>query len=290
MNLITILGPTASGKTKLASLLAYKLKTEIISADSRQVYKKLDIGTGKDYKDYIINGEKQKYNLIDIVEAGTKYNLFQYKKDFLSIYNKIINKGKIPILCGGSPLYLDAVLNNYELEEVPENKTLREKLENCKTEELIEKLKTLTKLHNKTDITSKKRLIRAIEIAKFKNKTKEDSSLIKTQKSVKIESLNLGIRLEADKRREKIKKRLSARLEEGLIEEVENLIKEGISTETLIYYGLEYKFVSWYLLKKIKTKQELFDRLFIAICQFSKRQMTFYRKMEREGTKINWLG
>ncbi|MCD8211219.1 MAG: tRNA (adenosine(37)-N6)-dimethylallyltransferase MiaA [Prevotella sp.] len=287
--MITILGPTASGKTSLAVGLAYELSGEIISADSRQVYRLMDIGTGKDLKEYIIRGKSIPYHLIDIVEAGEKYNVFQYKKDFQRVYKDITKRGVIPILCGGSGLYIEAVLKDYNLVEVPENSFLRESLKDKSLEELtliLERLKkeNLSKMHNLTDVDTKKRAIRAIEIETY---YKEKSNL-KNKAPLEIDSIVFGIDIDREERRQKISSRLKERLENGMIEEVQGLLSSGIKAEDLIYYGLEYKYVTLYLTGKLSFS-EMFSSLEIAIHQFAKRQMTWFRGMQRRGTKINWL-
>ncbi len=287
--MITILGPTASGKTSLAAMLAYELSAEIISADSRQVYRLMDIGTGKDLKEYFIGGKKIPYHLIDIAEAGEKYNVFQYKKDFLEVFQDITKRGVTPILCGGSGLYIEAVLKDYNLVEVPEDTFLRERLKDKSLEELtliLERLKkeNLSKMHNLTDVDTKKRAIRAIEIETY---YKEHSNL-KNKAPLKIDSIVIGIDIDREERRQKISSRLKERLESGMIEEVQGLLSSGIKAEDLIYYGLEYKYVTLYLTGKL-SYDEMFSSLEIAIHQFAKRQMTWFRGMQRRGTKINWL-
>lgn len=281
--MITILGPTASGKTSLAVKLAYELDAEIISADSRQVYRGMDIGTGKDLSEYTINETKIPYHLIDIVDAGYKYNLFEFHKDCMSAYKEIKNKGKRPILCGGTGLYIESVLKGYRLQEVPENEILRKNLEEKNMNELISLLASYKKLHNKTDIDSKKRIIRAIEIEEY---YKENP--ISELDFPAIPSIVLGIDIDRDLRREKISKRLYQRMEEGMIEEVQQLLDKGISPENLIYYGLEYKFVTLFLTKQLSYK-EMISNLEIAIHQFAKRQMTWFRGMERRGITIHWI-
>lgn len=282
-NLITIIGATASGKTKVAVNLAEILDTEIISADSRQIYRNMDIGTGKDLNEYIINGKKIKYHLIDIADAGTKYNVFQYKKDFLDVYKKIKSKNKIPIICGGTGLYIEAVLKNYNLIYVPVNEELRNQLKDKTIDELEQILVSYKPIHNRSDLDTNKRAIRAIEIENFY----KNNNIINEDK-FSVNALNIGIYFEREERRKRITERLKLRLKDGLIEEVENLLKIGISNEDIEYYGLEYKFVSWYLSGKINY-EELFLQLNTAIHQFSKRQMTWFRKMERENIKIHWL-
>ncbi len=290
--MITILGPTASGKTPLAAALAYEIGGEIISADSRQVYRRMDIGTGKDLADYTITNNREPitipYHLIDIAEPGTKYNLFQYQQDFFDAYNNIIGRGKTPILCGGTGLYIEAVLKGYQLSPVPQNPELRQRLEGKSLEELTQiltelKAKTGSNMHNKTDVDSCQRAIRAIEIEEYNLHTPTPKRELPP-----IDSLIIGVNIDREARREKITRRLKARLEEGMIEEVKGLLAEEIPAEDLIYYGLEYKFVTEYLVGKT-TYDEMFQRLEIAIHQFAKRQMTWFRGMERRGFTIHWI-
>jgi tRNA dimethylallyltransferase len=282
--MITILGPTASGKTPLAAALAKRVGGEILSADSRQVYRRMDIGTGKDLEDY---GEVP-YHLIDIVEPGTKYNLFQYQKDFFNAYEDIRSRGVLPILCGGTGLYLEAVLKGYSLSPVPQNPALRQQLEGKSLEELTVMLKDLkqqngTHMHNTTDVDSAQRAIRAIEIETYQLHTPVPDRVMPP-----IDSLIVGVNIDREERRRKITSRLKARLEGGMVEEVRALLEEGIPAEDLIYYGLEYKFVTEYL-TGMTTYDEMFQRLEIAIHQFAKRQMTWFRGMERRGFVIHWI-
>ncbi len=279
-NLITVLGPTAVGKTKLAAEIALELNGEIISADSRQVYSKLNIGTGKDYDDYKVNGVQILFHLIDLVSLPEEYNLFDFYKSFFSVYQKIKLKNKQPILCGGSGLYLSAVIQNYELKEIQNANSLINELEIKSYDELKEIYYSLiSKPHNKTDLTRKNRLIKAIII--------EKSEKIIDNK-IQIYSLNIGVNPGRELVRKRIKERLIKRLSEGLIEEVEQLLLEGISAERLIKLGLEYKYTTEFLLG-IYSKDEMTEKLYHAICAFAKRQMTWFRKMEREGVKIFWL-
>ena len=282
--MITILGPTASGKTPLAAALARKIGGEIISADSRQVYRRMDIGTGKDLEDY---GDV-KYHLIDIAEPGTKYNLFEYQRDFYEAFCAITEAGHKPILCGGTGLYIEAVLKGYQLSPVPQNPELRAQLEGKSLEELTQmlialKAKNGSNMHNKTDVDSCQRAIRAIEIEEYNLHTPTENRVIPS-----IDSLVIGVDINREERRRKITSRLKARLENGMIEEVKALLDEGIPAEDLIYYGLEYKFVTEYLIGKT-TYDEMFSRLEIAIHQFAKRQMTWFRGMERRGFTIHWI-
>jgi tRNA dimethylallyltransferase len=282
--MITILGPTASGKTPVAARLAAEIGGEIISADSRQVYRRMDIGTGKDLEDY---GEVP-YHLIDICEPGTKYNLFEYQQDFYDAYLDIQGRGKVPILCGGTGLYIEAVLKGYKLSPVPQNQELRDSLEGKSLEELTEMLVKLkaqngSNMHNKTDVDSCQRAIRAIEI-----ETYNIAHPTPLRELPPVDSLIIGINIDRELRREKITRRLKARLDNGMVEEVKALLDEGIPAEDLIYYGLEYKFLTEYLTGKL-SYDEMFQRLEIAIHQFAKRQMTWFRGMERRGFKIHWI-
>lgn len=309
--MITILGPTASGKTPLAAALAVALPPvngecggEIISADSRQVYRRMDIGTGKDLADYTVHGSGSMvqgssltinqepltipYHLIDICEPGTKYNLFQYQQDFFDAYHDIISRGKTPILCGGTGLYIEAVLKGYQLSPVPQNPALRASLEGKTLDELTQMLVELKQqngstMHNKTDVDSCQRAIRAIEIETYNLHTPTDH-----REMPPVDSLIIGVNIDREARREKISRRLKTRLEEGMIDEVKGLLAEGIPAEDLIYYGLEYKFVTEYIMGQT-TYDEMFKRLEIAIHQFAKRQMTWFRGMERRGFTIHWI-
>jgi len=282
-DMITVLGPTATGKTRLAAGIAATLNGEIISADSRQVYKDMDIGTGKDYKDYIIDDVSVPYHLIDITDAGNEYNLHQYQQDFYQVFEQVINKRKIPVLCGGSGLYLESVLNGYNLLTVPVNDKLRKELEHKSDDELSSMLASLRPLHNTTDITNRKRAVRAIEIEMY---SKEHPALKKSNPT--ITSINFGFNYPREILRERIEKRLHSRLKQGMVDEIDKLVKSGVPTEQLINYGLEYKFVTMFLLGKLEY-DEMVEKLFIAICQFAKRQMTWFRKMERNGTVIHWI-
>jgi tRNA dimethylallyltransferase len=282
--MITILGPTASGKTPVAARLAAEIGGEVISADSRQVYRRMDIGTGKDLADY----GAVPYHLIDIREPGTKYNLFEYQQDFFDVYQQIRGRGAVPILCGGTGLYIEAVLKGYHLSPVPQNQALRDSLEGKSLVELTEMLKELkarngSNMHNTTDVDSCQRAIRAIEI-----ETYNAAHPMPRRELPPVESLIIGINIDRELRREKITRRLKARLEEGMVDEVRALLDEGIPAEDLIYYGLEYKFVTEYLTGQL-TYDEMFNRLEIAIHQFAKRQMTWFRGMERRGFLIHWI-
>ena len=282
-DLITILGPTASGKTPLAAALADKLGTEIISGDSRQVYRRMDLGTGKDLVDYVVDGRPVPYHLIDIVEPGYKYNVFEYQRDFLKAYEEIVAKGKLPVLCGGTGMYIESVLKGYRLLPVPENPELRASLEGKTLEELTDVLRRYKKLHNSTDVDTAKRAIRAIEIEEYYKQQPPEY-----REFPSLKSLIVGVDIDRELRREKITRRLKQRLEEGMVDEVRGLLAEGVSAENLIYYGLEYKFLTQYVIGEL-TFEEMFQQLEIAIHQFAKRQMTWFRGMERRGFTIHWL-
>ena len=282
-DLITILGPTASGKTPLAAALADRLHTEIISGDSRQVYRRMDLGTGKDLEDYVVDGRPVPYHLIDIVEPGYKYNVFEYQRDFLKAYEEIASKGKLPILCGGTGMYIESVLKGYRLLPVPENPELRASLEGKSLEELTRILEGYKKLHNSTDVDTAKRAIRAIEIEEYYKQQPPEY-----REFPSLKSLIIGVDIDRELRREKITRRLKQRLDEGMVEEVRGLLDEGIPAENLIYYGLEYKFLTQYAIGEL-TFDEMFHQLETAIHQFAKRQMTWFRGMERRGFKIHWL-
>lgn len=286
--MITILGPTASGKTSVAAALALRTGGEIISADSRQVYRRMDIGTGKDLADYTIGDVHIPYHLIDIAEPGTKYNLFQYQQDFHQAYDLIRSRGKLPILCGGTGLYIEAVLGGYSLSPVPQNPKLREGLEGKSLDQLTQMLVQLkqkngSNMHNRTDVDTAQRAIRAIEIETYnlEHPTPE-------RQMPQVDSLVIGINIDRELRREKITRRLKARLEEGMCDEIRSLIDGGVNPDDLIYYGLEYKFVTEYVVGKT-SYEEMFRQLEIAIHQFAKRQMTWFRGMERRGYTIHWI-
>ncbi len=290
--MITILGPTASGKTPVAARLAVEIDGEVISADSRQVYRRMDIGTGKDLEDYMVSQRDGSfvipYHLIDIREPGTKYNLFEYQQDFFDAYQDIRSRGKVPILCGGTGLYIEAVLKGYHLSPVPQNQELRDRLEGKTLVELTQMLtelkqKTGSNMHNTTDVDSCQRAIRAIEI-----ETYNIEHPTPRRELPPVDSIIIGIDIDRELRREKITRRLKARLDEGMVDEVKALLEEGISPEDLIYYGLEYKFVTEYLIGQT-SYDEMFTRLEIAIHQFAKRQMTWFRGMERRGFRIHWI-
>ena len=280
--LITVIGPTASGKTNLAVRLAAALQTEIISGDSRQVYRGMTLGTGKDLDEYVIDGQSIPYHLIDICDPGEKYNIFRYQHDFHQIFDAIRAKGKLPVLCGGSGLYIEAVLNGYKLLDVPQNKELRNHLNDKSLSELETILKSYKKLHNKTDIDSPQRVIRAIEIEEFYS-----SQTPEQRDYAPINSLIIGIDVDRETRRKRITERLKSRLEAGMLDEIRELLKI-VSPEDLMYYGLEYKYLTMYVLGQI-SYNEMFTLLETAIHQFAKRQMTWFRGMERRGFTIQWV-
>lgn len=282
-DIIAILGPTASGKTPFAAALAAELHTEIISADSRQIYRGMDLGTGKDLADYCVNGKQIPYHLIDIAAPGYKYNVFEYQRDFLAAYETMRQKDLLPIVCGGTGMYLESVLKGYKLLPVPENPELRARLADKSLEELTEILKTYKSLHNTTDIDTAKRAIRAIEIEEYYAHTPVDERSFPT-----LKSLIIGVDIDRELRREKITRRLRQRLEEGMVDEVRGLLAQGIRPEDLIYYGLEYKFLTLYVIGEL-SYNEMFSQLETAIHQFAKRQMTWFRGMERRGFTIHWM-
>ncbi len=290
--LITILGPTASGKTPLAAALASETDGEILSADSRQVYRRMDIGTGKDLADYRVEIDGTPidipYHLIDICEPGTKYNLFQYQQDFYDAYQQILERNRQPILCGGTGLYIEAVLKGYHLSPVPQNPELRAQLEGKSLEELTVMLEELKRkngsvMHNVTDVDSCQRAIRAIEIESYNLEHP-----MPLRELPAIQSLIIGVNIDRELRREKITCRLKARLDEGMVDEIRTLLDSGIPAEDLIYYGLEYKYLTEYVIGRL-TYDEMFRQLEIAIHQFAKRQMTWFRGMERRGFTIHWI-
>ena len=282
-DLITVLGPTACGKTRLAVALADRIGGEILSADSRQVYRGMDIGTGKDLADYDIDGRHIPYHLIDIAEPGTKYNVYEFQGDFLKAYKGVIERGAQPVMCGGTGLYLESVVRGYRLIPVPENPELRKSLQGKTLAELTEILKGYKTLHNTTDVDTTKRAIRAIEIEECYRNTP-----VVAGGFPQLKSLNIGIDISRDKRRELISSRLERRLQEGMIDEVKGLLERGILAEDLIYYGLEYKYVTLYVTGQLEYKY-LLQELEVAIHQFAKRQMTWFRGMERRGIHIEWI-
>lgn len=297
--LTVVLGPTASGKTRYAVRMAGEAGAEIISADSRQIYRGMDIGTGKDLDEYMYEGRPVPYHLIDIVDAGVRYDIFRYQRDFAAAYNDIVSRGRPVILCGGSGLYIESVTRNYAIPEVPSNPALRAELEQYSDEYLIGMLKSLTVPHNTTDYDTRKRLIRAIEIAVYQKEHPEDAGVFGKSNAGGENSGSLasfapeevhyiGLSVSRDERNARIDRRLDARLQEGMIEEVRRLLDSGLSPDDLIYYGLEYKFVTLYLTGQM-SYDEMRSRLAIAIHQFAKRQMTWFRGMERRGIHIDWV-
>lgn len=281
--LIVILGHTAGGKTALAAALAHMLGGEIISADSRQVYRGMDIGTGKDYGDYIVNGKQVPCHLVDIRDAGEEYNVFEFRQDFIRAYREIMGRGNIPVLCGGTGLYIEAVLRDYRLTGVPVNLPLRNSLEGCTMERLEETLRSYGPLHNTTDTSTRKRLVRAIEIADYQAKKGSPAATLPD-----LSPLVTGLRFERETRRQRITRRLEERMENGMVEEVRHLMERGLSLQKLEYYGLEYKYIGWYLSGKL-SYDEMCSSLNTAIHRFAKRQMTWFRGMERRGVPIRWL-
>ena len=282
-NLVVVLGPTASGKTTLATKLAHKIDGEIISADSRQVYRNMDLGTGKDLEDYIVDGTPIPYHLIDIVDAGYKYNVYEYQTDFFKAFEDIKNRRKFPVMCGGTGMYIEAVLSHFKMVHVPSNPELRKSLEGKSLEELTQILSTFKKLHNKTDVDTIKRAIRGIEIETYY----QANPAIEVELP-KLNPLIIGVKIDRDLRREKITRRLKSRLEEGMIDEVKSILDSGVQPDDLIYYGLEYKYLTLHVIGKL-SYNEMFEKLNIAIHQFAKRQMTWFRKMERSGFNIHWM-
>lgn len=286
--MITILGPTASGKTSLAAALAYEIGGEIISADSRQVYRGMTIGTGKDLDDYSVNGHNIGYHLIDIAEPGDKYNIYEYQRDFHKVYSELMRRNVRPILCGGSGLYIESVLKGYSLSTVPQNPELRQSLSGKTLDELTEilidlKARNNSNMHNRSDVDTAQRAIRAIEIEMYNLQHPAQN-----RQFPPVESVIIGVDIDRESRRKRITERLKERLQHGLVEEVKGLIDSGLSAESLIYYGLEYKFVTEYVIGKL-SRDEMFRSLEIAIHQFAKRQMTWFRGMERRGFTINWI-
>lgn len=280
---ITILGPTASGKTVLAASLAKAIDAEIISGDSRQVYRGMDLGTGKDLDDYVVDGCHVPYHLIDIVDPGYKYNVFEFQRDFLNAFEDIRNRDKKVILCGGTGMYIESVLKGYRLIPVPENKELRESLSSKSLDELTDILSRYKKLHNSTDVDTVKRAIRAIEIEEYYLSNDVDERPFPN-----YNSLIIGVDISRELRREKISRRLRQRLDEGMVDEVRRLLDSGISAEDLIYYGLEYKYLTLYVTGEL-SYDDMCSQLEIAIHQFAKRQMTWFRGMERRGISISWI-
>jgi tRNA dimethylallyltransferase len=282
-DMLTILGPTATGKTRLAAQVAKRLNGEILSADSRQIYRGMDLGTGKDLEDYIVDGTTVPCHLVDMADAGTQFNVFEFQQQFIKAYSDVISRERFPVLCGGSGMYLEAVLKGYKLTHVPSDQARRLELAKLSLEELAAILRGYKTVHNSSDTETKNRAVRAIEIEEY---------LLEHPGSdyefPKINSLIVGVQFDRDTRRERITSRLMQRIDDGMILEVQGLLSGGLRPEDLIWYGLEYKYITLYLTGEL-TKDEMFERLNIAIHQFAKRQMTWFRKMEREGFQIHWL-
>ncbi|MBS2211191.1 tRNA (adenosine(37)-N6)-dimethylallyltransferase MiaA [Carboxylicivirga mesophila] len=282
-NLIVVLGPTASGKTTFAAHLAKHLDGEIISADSRQLYRGMDLGTGKDIEDYTIDGYTIPHHLIDIVDAGYKYNVFEYQADFFKAFEQVNANKHWPIMCGGTGMYIESVLKKYKLINVPVNQELRDSLQGKNLQELSGILSTYKSLHNQTDTDTVKRAIRAIEIEEYYKENPEIEVELPD-----VNPLIIGVNIDREARRGKITSRLKKRLEEGMIDEVKQLLDSGVAPEDLIYYGLEYKYLTMHVMGQLNYKQ-MFDKLNVAIHQFAKRQMTWFRGMERKGANIHWI-
>lgn len=281
--MITILGATATGKTKLATRVADKLQGEIISADSRQVYRGMNLGTGKDYEDYTVDDKKIPYHLIDIVEAGTEYNVFEFQRDFLRVFDEIVQRNNLPVMCGGTGLYLEAVLQGYLLDDVPRNQKLRNELDKKSLRELVTVLETYRETHNTTDSNDRDRAIRAIEIAKYRqDNNSEDVVFPSIRHSV------FGINMERNELRQRITERLSHRLNNGMIDEVKELLESGLTADQLSFYGLEYRHITDYIIGETNYN-EMFKQLNTAIHQYAKRQITWFRRMEKKGITIIWI-
>ncbi len=283
IDLIAIIGPTASGKTPFAAALAHRLQSEVISGDSRQVYRGMDLGTGKDLADYVVQGEPIPYHLIDIADPGYKYNVFEFQRDFLSAYQSMRQRGLLPILCGGTGMYVESVLRGYRLLPVPENPTLRQQLANYSLEELTQILSRYKTLHNTTDVDTAKRAIRAIEIEEYYAHTP-----IEERSFPQLNSLVIGLDIDRNLRREKITRRLKQRLDEGMLDEIRQLLSRDLTPDDLLYYGLEYKYLTLHVIGQL-SYDEMFHQLETAIHQFAKRQMTWFRGMERRGIHIHWI-
>lgn len=279
-----IIGPTATGKTRLAALVAADINAEVICADSRQVYRDMNLGTGKDYDDYIVNGRKIPYHLMDIVDAGEKFNLFKFFEAFQQSYKDIVDRGRQPLVCGGTGMYVESIIKNYNMHPVPEDLEFRKSCESRSFEDLTEELKTYKTLHNTTDLDTKKRLVRALEIARYERLHPVECK----QSACLYAPLTIGVSVSREVRRERIERRFKERLASGMTDEVEALLAKGVPAETLIYYGLEYKYLTLYVTGKI-TRNEMEEQLLTAIFQFAKRQMTWFRGMERRGINIHWI-
>lgn len=279
-----IIGPTATGKTRLAALVAARTNAEILGADSRQIYRDMNLGTGKDYEDYIVNGEQVPYHLIDIADAGEKYNLFMFLQAFKVAYDDIINRGKNPLVCGGTGMYVEAIIKNYTMHPVPEDEAFRQSCELRSFDDLAKELRSYKTLHNTTDLDTKKRLIRALEISRYES----THPVMQEDCMCQYDPFVIGVMVSREERRRRIQDRFEKRLSEGMTEEVEQLLQKGVSADTLLYYGLEYKYLTLYVTGKL-SRQEMEDQLLTAIFQFAKRQMTWFRGMERRGIHIHWI-
>jgi tRNA dimethylallyltransferase len=282
-NLIAVIGPTAGGKTSLAARLACRINGEVISADSRQVYRRMNLGTGKDYDDYIVDGARVPSHLLDIAEPGYKYSVFEYQRDFFTVFSDIHSRGKMAVLCGGSGMYIDAAVKGYKMIDVPYNEKLRKDLQNKSPVELNSILVSLKKLHNTSDTDTVERATRAIEIETYRQ-----LNPVMANDLPPVYPVFIGILYQRNTERERITARLHTRMKQGMVEEVQQLLKSGIPAETLVYYGLEYRFIAQYL-SGVLSYEEMFSRLNTAIHQFAKRQRTWFRKMEKEGAVIHWL-
>lgn len=282
-DILVITGPTATGKTRLAALVADRMGGEVISADSRQVYRGMDIGTGKDLSDYTVDGRRVPVHMVDIVDAGYRYNVYEYQRDFLRVFEDMSVRCVFPVVCGGSGMYVDSIVSGYRLVQVPVNAQLRALLAGRSLEELTEILSQYKSLHNKTDVDTVKRAIRAIEIADYYSHHPVDERPFPVRNPLVI-----AVFVDRETRRKHISERLRSRLEEGMIEEVQRLLVGGIHPDDLIYYGLEYKYITLYLMNRL-SREEMVQKLEVEIHRFAKRQMTWFRGMERRGIAINWI-
>lgn len=282
-DIIVITGPTATGKTRLAALVAARIGGEVISADSRQVYRGMDIGTGKDLSDYIVDGRNIPVHLVDIVDAGYRYNVYEYQRDFLAVFSDVRRRDRFPVVCGGSGMYVDSIVSGYRLIQVPVNQQMRSFLEGRSLDELTVILAGYKSLHNKTDVDTVKRAVRAIEIADYYSRHPVDESPFPVKNP-----LVTAIFFDRETRRQRISSRLHGRLEGGMVEEVQRLLASGVHPDDLLYYGLEYKYITLYLLKRMGY-DEMVQKLEVEIHRFAKRQMTWFRGMERRGVTINWV-
>jgi tRNA dimethylallyltransferase len=282
-DILVITGPTATGKTRLAALVADRLKGEVVSADSRQVYRGMDIGTGKDMTDYLVDGRVVPVHLVDIADAGYRYNVYEYQRDFLGVFEELTLRGCFPVVCGGSGMYVDSIVSGYRLIQVPVNEQLRALLAGRTLEELTAILSQYKSLHNSTDVDTVKRAVRAIEIAEYYVHHPVDDKPFPVRNP-----LVTALLFDRETRRQRISSRLLSRLEGGMIEEVQRLLAGGIHPDDLIYYGLEYKYITLYLMKRL-SRDEMVQKLEVEIHRFAKRQMTWFRGMERRGITINWI-